>query len=185
MAQTVPVARGEVNSVMPSGPREGRDGLGNAELERIYRQHYPELVRLARLLGDAHAAEDTAQAAFLALARAPALRNPASVGAFLRRCVVNQTRTDHRRLTLLRKLLPRLADERPPLAPDDVQRLLVRRALSELPRRQREVLVLRYVADLSVADTADVLGIKPGTVKATTHDALARLAARLASEGIR
>lgn len=171
--------------MVPSGSDAGRGKLSSEELERIYLEHYAGLVRLARLLGDAPAAEDVAQAAFVALARAPELRNPAAVGAFLRRCVVNQSRTDRRRLNLLRTLLPRLAERQPEAAPDDVQRLLVRRVLADLPRRQREILVLRYVSDLSVAETAELLGISPGTVKSTTHDALAALAARLSAEDFR
>jgi RNA polymerase sigma-70 factor (sigma-E family) len=48
-------------------------------------------------------------------------------------------------------------------------------ALATLTRGQRAVLVLRYVADLSVADTAATLGVSEGTVKKQTSVALARL----------
>jgi RNA polymerase sigma factor (sigma-70 family) len=171
--------------VPPSRSDEQPTALTTAELERIYRDLYPQLVRLGRLLGHPNHAEDLAQSAFMSLARSPALRNPDAVAAFLRRCVVNQTRTDHRRYVLWRKLMPRLVDERPAPAPDDVQRLVVRRAMHRLSRRQREVLVLRYVADFSVAETAELLGIAEGTVKATAHDGLQKLAARLEAEGIR
>jgi DNA-directed RNA polymerase specialized sigma24 family protein len=49
-----------------------------------------------------------------------------------------------------------------------------------LPARQRAVLVLRYWADLSVAEAADVLGCSPGTVTSTASRAAARLAEALA-----
>lgn len=48
-------------------------------------------------------------------------------------------------------------------------------ALDRLPRRERAVVVLRYFDDLSEADTAELLGCSPGTVKIRTAKALARL----------
>ena len=48
-------------------------------------------------------------------------------------------------------------------------------ALSELPKRQRAMVVLRYYEDLSEAETARVLGVSVGTVKSTTSRALAKL----------
>jgi RNA polymerase sigma factor (sigma-70 family) len=49
-------------------------------------------------------------------------------------------------------------------------------ALARLPRRRREVLVLRYYLALSEAEIAAVLGISAGTVKSTAARALAALA---------
>lgn len=48
-------------------------------------------------------------------------------------------------------------------------------ALGRLPRRQRAVVVLRFFDDLSEADTAELLGCSPGTVKSQTAKALAKL----------
>jgi RNA polymerase sigma factor (sigma-70 family) len=50
--------------------------------------------------------------------------------------------------------------------------------VARLPRRQRAALVLRYFADLPVADVADLMGCSQGTVKALTHQAIAALRAR-------
>lgn len=51
-------------------------------------------------------------------------------------------------------------------------RLDLQRLLATLTRRQRDVVVLRYLADMSEADTASELGISVGTVKAHAHRAL-------------
>jgi RNA polymerase sigma factor (sigma-70 family) len=53
--------------------------------------------------------------------------------------------------------------------------------VSQLPRRQREVLVLRYWADLSEAEIADAMGISTGTVKSTASRAVRALESVLAS----
>ena len=53
-------------------------------------------------------------------------------------------------------------------------------ALAQLPARQRAVLVLRYWADLSVAEVADILGCSAATVTSTASRAAARLAQALA-----
>ena len=53
--------------------------------------------------------------------------------------------------------------------------LVVQRALARLTPRQRAVVVLRHFDDLSVADTASLLGVSVGTVKSTNSAAMARL----------
>ncbi|MDQ3691244.1 MAG: sigma-70 family RNA polymerase sigma factor [Chloroflexota bacterium] len=70
-------------------------------------------------------------------------------------------------------------------APPDVRPMdadLVRLVWA-LPERQRQVVALRVLADLSVADTAAALAIAEGTVKATLHRALGRLRAGLEADG--
>jgi RNA polymerase sigma-70 factor (ECF subfamily) len=58
-------------------------------------------------------------------------------------------------------------------------REIVRRLLVELPDRQREAVVLRFFEDLSVEETAELMGCATGTVKATVHQALRSLRKRL------
>jgi RNA polymerase sigma-70 factor (ECF subfamily) len=55
----------------------------------------------------------------------------------------------------------------------------VRKLLGELPERQREAVVLRFFEDLSVDETAKLMGCAAGTVKATVHQALRSLRKRL------
>ena len=64
----------------------------------------------------------------------------------------------------------------------DPRRVDLHRALDQLPRRQRDVVVLRYVVDLSEADTAAALGCAPGTVKSHATRGLAALRAVLGEE---
>jgi len=51
----------------------------------------------------------------------------------------------------------------------------VHAALQSLTAPQREAVILRYLLDLSVEQTAELLGKRPGSVRALTHRALARL----------
>jgi RNA polymerase sigma-70 factor (sigma-E family) len=60
----------------------------------------------------------------------------------------------------------------------DYQRTL----LLALPHQQRAVIVLRYLQDLSIKQTAEVLGVSEGTVKSQTSDALASLRSMIAKE---
>ncbi len=59
-----------------------------------------------------------------------------------------------------------------PAGPDVEDRLVLRAALQRVPRRQRAVLVLRYLCDLSVAETATALRCSEGTVKSQTSHGL-------------
>ncbi len=56
-----------------------------------------------------------------------------------------------------------------------IERLDLQRALLDLPKRQHDAVVLRYVADLSEADVASLLGCSPGTVKSHLNRGTARL----------
>lgn len=56
-----------------------------------------------------------------------------------------------------------------------VESIELHAALAELSPRQKEVIILRYFVECSVAETAEALGISDGTVKTQTHRAIARL----------
>jgi RNA polymerase sigma-70 factor (sigma-E family) len=152
----------------------------NSALVGLYRSHRLPLLRLAVLLtDDAAAAEDVVQDAFLALQRRWHAVDPAAAAGYLRTSVVNGTRTLHRRRGVARRHLQSLTADDVPGA--DLAVLLTEEhrqiveALRTLPRRQREVLVLRYWSDLSEADIAAVLGIARGTVKSSASRGLAAL----------
>ena len=98
--------------------------------------------------------------------------------AYLRRIVLNAHRSSFRK----RRVSERLTSSPPDTAatvPDPAarhgDRATMLAALGTLPRRQREVLVLRYWLDLTEAQVAATLGCSVGNVKSQTSRALARL----------
>lgn len=157
------------------------DSTGVVEL---YHTHRLTMVRLAVLLvDDLPTAEDVVQEAFAKLyAGWERLRAPDAAVAYLRTAVVNGARSVLRRrrtarLFVWRTAVPEPGADAAVLRAEEHDGVLA--ALRRLPRRQREVLVLRYWYDLSESDIAQTLGISPGTVKSTASRGLARLATSL------
>jgi RNA polymerase sigma-70 factor (sigma-E family) len=154
-------------------------------LEDLYRQHRMRFVRLAILLVDDPAtAEDIVQEAFAGLHRNwSGLRDTAAALAYLRTAVINGSRSVLRRRKTARAYIPPhtvTARSAESLAMLTAEHQAVVNALTTLPDRQREVLVLRYYGGLSEAEIAEVTGISRGTVKSTASraiDALQRVLA--------
>lgn len=71
----------------------------------------------------------------------------------------------------------------PPPDPRLEEHLDLQRALLALPRRQRQVVVCRFLADLSEAETARVLGMSLGTVKSTSSRGVVALRAAMQKDG--
>ena len=71
--------------------------------------------------------------------------------------------------------MPDVAPRSTDLSEAAVLRLALAQALSRLPRRQREVVALRYLADLPETEVATTLGISGNTVKKHTARAIAAL----------
>jgi RNA polymerase sigma-70 factor (sigma-E family) len=146
----------------------------------LFRTHHLELVRLARLMvGDLATAEDIVQDAFEQLHRRwGRLRDQASILAYARSSVLNGCRTVHRRGAVARRYSPVLAarETQADATAAAAEHEAMMAALRALPRRQREVLVLRYYADLDVAEISGTLGISPSAVRSTATRGLAALA---------
>jgi RNA polymerase sigma-70 factor (sigma-E family) len=156
----------------------------DAAVTALYRVHAAGLRRVAVLLvDDPETAEDVVQDAFVRLHRRwLLLRDPDKALAYLRTSVVNGSRSRLRRRRTERGFVPSVLDDHPS-AEHTVLRTADLRAvgdgLAALPRRQREVLVLRYYLDLSEAEIADSLGISRGSVKSHAARGIASLAARM------
>jgi len=139
---------------------------------------WSRLVRSAVLMGlDRHAAEDAVQTAlarcYFSWGRVVAARDP---DAYVHRILINTMRTSRRRHWTAEHPTEQLPEGRS----DDVsggvaQQVTLLDALARLPLSHRQVLVLRYYADLTEAQTAAALGIAVGTVKSRASRGLARL----------
>lgn len=143
----------------------------------LYSRHRDQLVRLAiGLTGDAGLAEEIVQEAFAQLiARWALLRDKQAAPAYLRRVVVNSARASwrrRRRRELLAHLVGTAAQAEDP---DIAQQRTVLAALARLPIGKRACLLLRFYADLSEAETAQVLGVSTGTVKSQTAKGLRQM----------
>jgi RNA polymerase sigma-70 factor (sigma-E family) len=154
-------------------------------LSRLFEAHYADLVRLGLYLtGSWAVGEELAQEAFVRLWRRwGVLRDRHAALGYLRTTVVNLSRsTVRRRLLELRH--QRTIGEQGYDA-DPVARLDVARALAALPAGKRACVVLRHLVDLSVEETAAVLGISTGSVKSQTHKGLRLLEVALSDRADR
>ncbi|QXJ27035.1 SigE family RNA polymerase sigma factor [Actinomadura graeca] len=142
----------------------------------------PGLRRIAHLLcRDPHRADDVVQAALTRLyVHWRRARAADDVDRYVRAILVRSFLSE-RRLAWARVRLTGAPADTPGLAsapdPDVETREEVRAALARVPRRQRAVLVLRFLCDLPVAEVAEILGCSEGTVKSQTAHGLARLRA--------
>ena len=138
------------------------------------------LLRSAYLLtGDRDDSEDLLQITLVRTARRwdAARKAPR---AYAHRVLVNLLHDRQRNLSrrVTQQRLHDLDDRLPPVADvaqARVDRMTIMSAVRSLPARQREVVVLRFFADLSVSDTAAAIGASEGTVKTHTSRALAAL----------
>jgi RNA polymerase sigma-70 factor (sigma-E family) len=144
----------------------------------VFVAHHARVVRLAYLLtGDRHQAEDAAAAAFVAVY--PKWRDGSvlDAGAYLRKAVANQVRQAARHDGVRERHDPLLAgiDVSPAGDAATVEHTDVMTALRALPDDMRATIVLRFYGDFTEAETAEILGIAPGTVKSRTARAIERL----------
>ena len=147
------------------------------DFDEFVRGRSASLMRSAYLLtGDRHAAEDLVQEVLMRMyARWRSIRK--APDAYARRALVH--RAINRWRSRSRRPETALLDRDEATGRDEMAGVTARRdvvlALRALPPRQRAVVVLRYLDDLSEAETAAVLGCGVGTVKSQASRGLARL----------
>jgi RNA polymerase sigma-70 factor (ECF subfamily) len=160
----------------------------------LFDRHAPRLMRfLAMMLGDAAAAEDAVQSSFAYLFSHAAAYDPekAGVGTWLMRIGRSYAKNELRRrgrrpfLSLdspvpcggdeTASLSEVIAADRPGFSREEVE--LALKALSELPRKEREAVVMRFVHGMEPREIASALGLAPKAVSMRIWRALNRLRA--------
>jgi RNA polymerase sigma-70 factor (sigma-E family) len=151
---------------------------------QLYSRHYRSLVRLAGLLvRDEPTAEEVVQDCFIAVhGRWHRLSEEGKALAYLRQAVVNRSRSVLRHRSVAVRNAPKPAPDMPSAEQGAItllERSAVISALRALPDRQRHALVLRYYADLSETQIAEMMGISRGAVKSHTSRGMSSLRAIL------
>jgi len=161
------------------------DPLG-VGFDELYRRELASVVAVIyAVCGNRWAAEDLAHEAFVVTFRRwDQVRTYDRPGAFVRRVALNLASSRMRRLCAEARALARYAAQQPRLV-DELDPADARfwAAVRRLPRRQREVVVLRYVDERSDAEIADILGCSESTVRVHAHRARDALAESVADEG--
>jgi RNA polymerase sigma-70 factor (sigma-E family) len=148
-------------------------------------ERLPALRRIAYLLcGDTHRADDIVQNAITRLyvhwRKARAAEN---IDAYVRTIVVRTFLNEQRTGWLAKvRLVSETPDHPAPPGPDVETTQVLHAALSRVPPKQRAVLVLRFLYDMSVAEVAGMLGCSPGNVKSQTSHGLAALRRQLGDQ---
>lgn len=166
------------------------DGRAFNELVELYQHRIYAFC--ARMVGDAHEAEDLAQDVFLLVYRhAGEFREESSFTTWIyriaRNVTLNRIRYLDRRGRQSKRSLDEVGEDRLGTTqggPDDLiegrqTAALIQDAISRLPEQQRVVVVLRDIEGLSYEDIVAVTGLAEGTVKSRIHRARSALAARL------
>lgn len=161
---------------MAEHPAISRRFAAHQDFGEYMRLRRDALLRIARrIMPEPADTEDLLQAALLRTqATWPGTKDKARADAYIRRVVIN-LRTEWWRA---RKVDEAPLEHLPEAGFEEVRlrQLLYREGLLEvlllLGERQRSAVVLRYWEDLSAKETAQALGISPGTVKSTLHRAL-------------
>lgn len=168
----------------PTAIARARDGDVGA-YEYLLARHTASAHRTAVLLGAGDDADDVVQEAFIkAFQRLAQYRGESGFRTWLLAIVGNETRNLHRsrrrRDGLVLRAGVRGGTGRAPVDPSDSAEAIERRqqllaALRRISDRDREVLVCRYLLDLTEAETAATLDLSKGTVKSRAFRALAKL----------
>ena len=163
----------------------GRDA--DHAVTALYLTHYRPLVRIAALLvQDLATAEEIVQDSFVAVHARGGCPTRDHALPYLRRSAVDRSRSALRQHVVVDKLAPRLAPDLPGghhEASIEVERSAFISALWTLPARQREVVVLRYFADLPETQVASATRISEAAVRAHADRAMSSLRAELRQAG--
>lgn len=157
------------------------------DLTEFCEREYPRLVgTLSLYCSDVHVAEELAQEALArACGRWGKVREMAAPGAWVHRVAINAANSHWRRARAARRAHDHLQTvaESYHSDPDVAGAVALREAVSDLPRRQKTALVLRYFADLPAEDVAKIMSVSPQAVRNLTHRAIQQLRGSLVWDG--
>lgn len=153
--------------------------LADGGLDAFCRQQHARVLGMLGLYcGDRDLAEELTQEALARLCnhweRLPTVDD---AERWLTRVAFNLAKSTFRTKATRRRVLDRYG---PTMAPgdsrdDSATAIAVRAAVAALPERERRALILRYFADLRVAEVAAIMSCPEGTVKTLTYQAIGRL----------
>jgi RNA polymerase sigma-70 factor (ECF subfamily) len=151
--------------------------VDDEDAEEFCRRVSPRLVgSLLLQCEQRQVAEDIAQEALArAWERWDAVSEMASPEGWVFRVAFNLVSSQRRRTRAERRAASRLASKASPAHSSSDDRLVLREVLAALPLRQRQAIVLRHYAQLSVSETAEVMQCAQGTVKALTSQGISSL----------
>jgi RNA polymerase sigma-70 factor (ECF subfamily) len=153
-----------------------------AAIEEVYRRRYASFLQLGyAVLGATDLAREAVQETFAtALRERASFRGDGSLDGWLWKTMLNVCRHEQRRSR-------RFSDEEPPqqaMNGHTTESPELRALIAALPDQERHTLYLRYYADLSQNEIAEILGVRPGTVGAALNHARAKLRTALGTEVI-
>ncbi|MFI5842489.1 RNA polymerase sigma factor [Catenuloplanes sp. NPDC051500] len=151
------------------------------DFDEVYAASYADItVQLYAYFNDRQEAQDIAQEAFCrALARWRSVSRYDDPVAWIRRVAWNLAVSRWRRGRTAVRFLRRQRVEEPYLDGPGPDRVMLFAELAKLPAAQRRVVVLRYLADLTVPEIAEREGVPEGTVKTWLHRARTELAGKV------
>jgi RNA polymerase sigma factor (sigma-70 family) len=157
-----------------------KSGASEAAIEEVYRRRNTSFLRLGfAMLGSRDLAHEAVQEAFATCFRERrSFRGEGGLEGWIWKTMLNVCRQERRRRR-------RLSDESPPEQSANghaTEWPELRALIAALPDQERHAIFLRYYADLTQDEIAEVLGVRPGTVGATLNHARNKLRAALRPE---
>nr|WP_236717978.1 SigE family RNA polymerase sigma factor [Actinoplanes sp. TFC3] len=167
-----------------SEPLTAVPALTAVSFDELYAAHYADLtVQLYAYFGDRQEAQDVVQEAFCrALARWRSVSAYDDPVAWIRRVAWNLAVSKWRRTRTALNFLRKQRPSEDHVDGPNPERVALVAALSTLPAQQRRAMVLRYLADMTIAEIAERENVAEGTVKSWLHRARTALAAQITEE---
>jgi RNA polymerase sigma factor (sigma-70 family) len=159
-----------------SGSSSARTRIEQEQWEALYREAFTPVYRaVVAVTLNADDALDALHDAFLEGLRRPPAHSENLAGWLFRVAVRNARHSVRRRLRLVGRLVTMNSSSHVSAEEDVLNRLEASRLLAKLTQRQREVVVAKYLLDMTQDEIAEMLELKRGTVGATIRQAFRKM----------